>query len=173
MRYWTRTTANAPLVALLLASLTLGPVALAQPTSQPTAAPASQPVLRELPKGERLKTPQGERQGYSLEEMKVLLHIYADYRSWGLQVPQLKLQVDRYGKITLNQSNQLKLQEEQIKILHGERRLLTDKWSKENEKRHLCENKPAFGSWIAWGTAGVMAVVAAVLAGILIVKGKD
>lgn len=168
MRYLT-----SPLMALLLASLTLGPVALAQPTSQPTAAPASQPVLLKLPKGERLKTPQGTRQGYSLEEMKVLLHIYVDYRSWGLQVPKLKFQIDRYGKITLNQSKQLKLQAEQIKILHDERKLLTDKWSKENEKRHLCENKPAFGSWIAWGTAGVMAVVAAVLAGILIVKSQE
>jgi hypothetical protein len=157
------------LVPFLVVSLVLGPVALGQPVSPP----ASQPVLLELPKGERLKTPQGERQGYSLEEMKVILHIYVDYRSWGQQMPKLKLQVESYSSLTENQSKQLTLQAEQIKMLQGERTLLTEKWSKENEARHLCENKPAFGSWVAWSIAGVMTVVAAVLTGVLIYKARE
>lgn len=157
------------LISFLVVSLMLGPVALGQPVSPP----ASQPVLLELPKGERFKTPQGERQGYSLEEMKVILHIHADYRSWGQQIPKLKLQVESYSSLTENQSKQLTLQAEQIKVLQGERTLLTEKWSKENEARHLCENKPAFGSWVAWSIAGVMTVVAAVLTGVLIYKARE
>jgi len=149
--------------------LMLGPVASAQPVSPPT----SQPVLLELPKGERLKTPQGERQGYSLEEMKVILHIFVDYRSWGQQMPKLKFQVENYSSLTENQSKQLILQANQLKLLQSERTLLTEKWSKENEARHLCENKPAFGSWIAWGIAGVATVAAGVLAGVLIYKSKE
>lgn len=157
------------LIPFLVVSLVLGPVALGQPASPP----ASQPVLLELPKGERLRTPQGTFQGYSLEELKVILHIHADYRSWGQQMPRLRLQVEDQGNLINNQSKQLTLQAEQIKLLEGERKLLTEKWSKENEARHLCENKPAFGSWVAWGIAGVMTVVAAVLTGVVIYKARE
>lgn len=84
-------------------------------------------------------------------------------------MPKLKTQVSKLAELTQNQKRQLSLADENIKILKDERKLLTEKWEKENKLRHECENTPAFGSWIAWGSAGAMGLVATVLAIILIV----
>lgn len=158
------------LTAFFVASLVVGPYAIAQPTSAPTSIPTSQPVLKELPDGSRIKTKDGTFQGYSLEEMKVILHIHADYRVWGKQIPLLKKQVGDLTILSMNQSHQINLSAVEAGVLRLERDTLFKKWKEENLKRHLAENKPAFGSWIAWGCVAVATTVAAVLAGILIAK---
>lgn len=152
---------------LLVALLVVQPcLALAQPTSSPT----SQSALLSLPKGTRLKTPQGTFHGYSLPEMKVILKIEASYRSWGAQLPKYRRKISNYKKLEEAQDKQAKLLENQVSILQKEHVRLTKKWTEENRLRHLCENKPNFGSWVSWSIAATMAATAAVLAGILISK---
>lgn len=125
---------------------------------------------KELPKGSYVSVGEKKLRAYTLEEFKIVLHIYADYKAWHVQVPKLKDQVLKLTELSQNRERQLKLADANIKILEGERKLLTEKWEKENKLRHECENKPAFGSWIAWSTAGAMGLVATVLAVVLIVR---
>jgi hypothetical protein len=159
------------ITALLAALLVSQPcVALAQPTSAPTSAPTSRPALLKLPKGTRLKTPQGTFQGYSLAEFKVVLKIEADYRSWGKQIPILEKLVKDSEQLAENRHKQVKLLQNQVVTLKTDRARITKKWTEENRLRHICENKPAFGSWISWGIAAAATATAAVLAGILIAK---
>jgi len=153
-------------IPFLVASMVFSPIAWAQPTS----APASQPVLRTLPAGQMVDVKKEKLKGFNLEEFKVILHIYTDYRVWGVQLPKMQLQIDDLTKLSQNQTYQLGLRAEEVKIYQQERKLLTEKYLNENKLRHLCENKPNFGSWIAWGSAAAMGIVAAVLAGILISK---
>lgn len=145
------------LIAFLIGTLISGPVA---------AQPSSQPVKRTLPKGRLIQN----HKAYTLEEMKTILHIYVDYKKWFDIVPEQKRQLKLFEDLTVNQAQQLKLRGQEVKTLREERKLLTKKWTEENRLRHLAENKPSFGSWIAWGTAAAMAALAAVLGGILIAK---
>ena len=154
------------ILPFLLASMVFGPVTWAQPKS----APASQPVLRSLPAGQMVEVKKEKLKGFNLEEFKVILHIYTDYRVWGVQLPKMQLQINDLTRLSQNQTYQLGLRAEEVKIYQQERKLLTEKYLNENKLRHQCENKPNFGSWIAWGSAAAMGLVAAVLAGILISK---
>ena len=99
-----------------------------------------------------------------------MLKIEASYRSWGLQLPPLKRMVSNLKLLADNNLKQVKLLQNQVVTLKADRDRLSVKWTEDNRLRHLCENKPAFGSWIAWSTAAAMAAIAAVLAGILIAK---
>ena len=146
------------MVALLVSQLALP--AWAQPTTQP--------VLLELPMGRPIQTPQGRLQGFNLDEFKLILRIHTDYRAWGKQVPLLLLQTKDLTDLVENHKLQIKLLQEQKTTLEAEIPRLTKKWSDENLKRLQCENKPALGSWIAWGAAALLAISTAVLTGVVI-----
>jgi len=150
------------LILVVLLALQLALPAWAQP------APTTQPVLLELPVGRPVQTPQGRLQGFNLDEFKLILRIHTDYRSWGKQVPLLLLQVKDLTDLVENHRLQIKLLQEQKTTLEAEIPRLTKKWSDENLKRLQCENKPALGSWIAWGAAALLAISTAVLTGVVI-----
>ena len=143
------------LSSLLISILIMGPVWAAPP--------------RQLPAGSQVEVGGNHLRAYTLEEFKIVLHIYADYMNWHTQVPKLTDQATKLSQLVENQNQQLKLRAGEVKILGEERDRLTKKWTEENRLRHLCENKPAFGSWIAWSAAGAMSLVATVLSIILIV----
>ena len=140
------------------------------------AALASQPLIagaREryrLPAGQRLTTPQGTFQGFTLEDFKVLLKMDVDLESFSQQIPKyIKLQ-ENLTKLNANLNKQLEVVNLNVKILQDERVRLTKKWIEENKLRHLAENKPSIMTWLGWGAAAVMGIVATVLAVILTVK---
>lgn len=43
-----------------------------------------------------------------------------------------------------------------------------EQWKVENKKRHIAENRPQFGSWLAWGTVGVFIVSTSLLVGVVV-----
>lgn len=135
-----------------------------------TLGPAWAEPLRTLPAGSYVKANGKELRAYTLEEFKIVLHIYADYKVWYGQIPKLQDQVSKLEELVQNHKQQLELVDKNVKVLEGERDRLTKKWAEENKLRHECENKPAFGSWFAWGSAGALGLVATVLAVILIAK---
>ena len=123
-----------------------------------------------LPAGQRLTTPQGTFQGFTLEDFKVLLKMDMDLESFSQQIPKyIKLKED-LTKLSINLTNQVNSKDKVIYILQAERARLTDKWTEENRLRHLAENKVSWTTWFAWGAAAVMTVVTAVLAGVLVAK---
>jgi hypothetical protein len=151
MRFW-RSNLIAALVSVLIAST---PV---------LASPASQPV--KMPKGKIINN----LKSYTLEEMKVILSINADYKSWFFQIPLKDQQIKGLTAISKNLSEQMKTTQADVKILREDRDRLYKKWVDENKKRHLAENRPQIGSWIAWTAAVVATVAAAVLSVILVTK---
>ncbi len=159
------------LLATALATLLLlQPVlAASQPTSGPTSAPTSQPSTIPFPPGTRLTLRQGTLQGFNLAEFKMLLRIHADYRALWTQVPLLRKSTKQYQALAGNLSKQLKLQGEESNLLRAERTRLAKKWQEENRLRHLAENKPSIMTWLGWGSAAVMGIVATVLAIVLAV----
>jgi hypothetical protein len=126
--------------------------------------------LYKLPAGVRLQTPQGTFQGYSLEEMKTLLKMDVDLESFETQLPKIKSALESAEKAIQAQEIMLKSKDAQIDLLKQDQTRLTEKWSQENKLRHECENKPKFGSWIAWGTAAVLGATALALGITLVVK---
>jgi len=147
------------MVAVLLAALTL---------SQPAWVLARDRYR--LPEGTRLKTPQGTFQGYTLEDFKVLLKMDVDLESFSKQIPKyVKLKED-LTKLSVNLTKQVISKDKVIYILQSERARLTVKWTEENRLRHLAENKVSWTSWLAWGCAGVMSILSAVLLGIVLAR---
>lgn len=137
---------------------------------------ASQPVLvaardtYRLPAGTRLTTAQGTFQSYTLAEFKLLLKMDVDLEGFSQQIPKyIKLQ-ENLTKLNVNLGNQLILKDKTIKVLYGERDRLTTKWTEENRLRHLAENKPSVMTWLGWGSAAAMGIVATVLAIVLAVR---
>jgi hypothetical protein len=156
------------LTAVAIVMLVSHPV-MAQPTSAPTSQSVSEKLLK-FPAGKRLKTSQGTFQGYSLEEMKVLLKIDAEYRLCFEQTPIYDKLVNDYKELNENKAKQLILLKSQIQILNQDRDRITKKWTEENRLRHECENKPSFWSWVSWGVAAAATATAAILAGILVAR---
>lgn len=154
-------------LAALLFSQPLG--ALAQPSSAPAA---SQPVLLPLPPGKPIQSGSEALKGYTLEEFKILLRIHANYRNWGLQVPLLEKKSKDSESLANVRAKQLEIQDLEIDLLKRERTRLFEKWKQDNKLRHECENKPAFGNWIAWTAAAVMTAVAITL-GALWLEARD
>jgi hypothetical protein len=154
------------LVAFLVAILACGPVAFAQPAS----APSSQSTLLELPKGKTFQKGSESLRGYTLEEFKVVLKIHTDYKSWGKQVFKYKKLVNDLTELGQTYSKQLILRAKQLATANKDRVRLTEKWREENRLRHLAENRPMIGSWVAWAAAAGFAALSAVLAGVLIAK---
>ena len=142
------------LVALLASSSVLG---------------QTRPLFR-LPAGTRLQTPQGTFQGYTLEEMKTLLKMDVDLESFEVQLPKIKFSMESAEKAIKAQEVMLKSKDRQVDLLKQDQVRLTEKWSQENKLRHECENKPKFGSWVAWGIAAVLGATALALGITLVVK---
>lgn len=117
-------------------------------------------TLYRLPKGKRLQVSGETYQGYTLEEMKVLLLMDTDLRAFEIEIPKLKqIEIDKQ-KIIEAKDKIISAKDTQLVLLQTDRDRITKKWTEENKLRHECENKPKFGSWIAWGTAGVLAAIA-------------
>jgi hypothetical protein len=156
-------------VAGLLAALLILQPVLGH--SQPTSAPAKAKYERyRLPVGTRLKTPQGTFQGYTLEEMKVLLKMDVDLWAHQQLAPAMNQLLLDNTNLSINLQNQLKTKDVIIQVLEDERVRLTEKWTKENKLRHIAENKVSWTTWFAWGAAGVATLAATVLAVVLAVK---
>lgn len=147
---------------MFLIILLVSPMAWSQPESMP--------VTFDLPPGVLITTDKATYRGYTLEEFKIILHIYTDYKSWGKQLPKIRLQRSTLENLTANLKKQLELRAAEVEKLESERKLLTEKWKEENRLRHLAENRPAFGSWIAWGTAALTTAIAAVLTVVITTK---
>lgn len=144
-------------------------VLLALLMALPPAAALARDSYR-LPPGHRLTAPGGTFHAYSLAEFKLLLKMDVDLEAFSKQIPKyIKLQEDS-AKLISNFNKQVELKDVSIKLLQDDRLRLTQKWTEENRLRHLAENKPSWTTWFAWGAAGLMAVVAAVLAGVLVAK---
>ena len=124
-----------------------------------------------LPPGIRLQTPQGTLQGYTLEEMKIILKIDTDLEFADNVILKYKDTVSFMEQQITSQKKMLSSKDTQLDILEKDRKRLTEKWSKENEDRLKCENKPRIGNWVAWGTAMVLGAVAISLGVTLAVKG--
>ncbi len=124
-----------------------------------------------LPKGERINagTP-GEKQCYNLEEYKKILQITISYNNCvaANEVKDLTIVNLREQVVSLGAS--LALKESTVKALHDENKWLLSKWTAENKKRHEAENKPQWGTWVAWGVAAAATVAAGTAITIAITK---
>lgn len=126
---------------------------------------------KHLPKGERVD--QGkptEKQCYSAVEFIQLLKLDNDHTTCLEQRELLSEEVAELKVATENLLEAAKLQAKAQEELQADRDKYFDLWKKENKARHECENKPHWGSWLGWGTAGVMTVATAILTGYVIAK---
>jgi len=155
-------------IAALTAVLFSSQLSLA--SELPQSFPVSQPVFLSLPRGESVQGQRGMLRGYALEEFKILLRIYADYRSWGNQVSNLQKEVNNFRKLSALNRKHLRIQDEEVDLLKKENTRLFEKWQRDNQLKHECENRPSLGSWIAWTAAAAAAVVAAVLVGVILIE---
>lgn len=130
----------------------------------PTAA---QP--KHIPAGERAATEAGTRQCYDLAGYKTLLKFDVDYGTCLRVRDQLDEKAKLYEESAAALQKAVRVHEDSIALMQKDRDHWFDKWKDENKKRHLAENKPALGSYLAWGTAGVFAVATAVLVTVVFV----
>jgi len=135
--------------------------------------PAVGRPLYKAPKGTRIQVQDKTYQGYTLEEVKVLLKMDVDLEFYDQAFPKLKLEIDSYKQIMKAREEELKSKDNQITLLQQDRVRLSAKWTEENRLRHECEEKPSFGSWLSWGAAGAATLVALVLGVVLVVKYKN
>ena len=121
------------------------------------------PLAQTLPEGRRLTVTSGTYQAYTLEEMKILFKMEVQLQSSTKEIPKLELIIEDLKQIRTSQDKILAEKDSQISLLKTDNARLTEKWSKENELRHVCENKPQFGSWLAWSIAAVATSAAVTL----------
>jgi len=124
--------------------------------------------LYRLPAGKRIQFQSETYQGYSLEEMKILLKMDVDLEFFEESFPAQKQQILLLEKWLDTKEKRLKSKDVQIDLLTKDRERITKKWEEENLLRHKCEQKPAFGSWIAWSSAGLFAITTLILGVLLI-----
>ena len=137
-------------MTLILTSQTLG--------AQPSKFPA----------GKRIKIEGVELKCYAVPEYKKLMGTHKSLSTCTTKekllkqkIANLEKQINAYGKIATLHVNS-------ISILTKDRDRLFGLWEEENKKRHIAENKPQFGSWVSWGTAGTMTAVAGVLLAVIL-----
>lgn len=125
-----------------------------------------------IPKGEakEVGNPPVRFQCYDLDSYKSLLKFDVEHTAC-LQTVDAKEKQRQNLMLQIGDLEEvLKAQSASIDVLKKDNNRLYGMWEEENRKRHLAENKPAYGSWLAWGTAGVFVVATAVLAGVVIAK---
>jgi hypothetical protein len=118
-----------------------------------------------LPEGRRCTSGGETYQCFNLEEYIQLLQIDADLRFFELSFINAQEQIVRYERIQIQLQLALDAASTQIDTLQVERTRLLGLWQEENRLRLEAENRPLWGSWIAWGLA---ALEAAVIAGMSI-----
>jgi len=123
-----------------------------------------------LPPGTRLQTPKGTFQGYTLEEMKIILKIDTDLEFADNLILKYKDTFSLLEQQIASQKKMLSSKDVQIDLSEKDRKRLTEKWSKENEDRLKCENAPKVGNWLAWGIAIALGTLSLSLGITLIVK---
>jgi hypothetical protein len=123
-----------------------------------------------LPEGKRLKIEQRTYQGYTLEEMKVLLKMDVDLEMYSKEIPKFREIIADKTELASELRKIIDAKDEQIRIVSTDKDRLFTKWAEENRKRHLAENKPNWGSWLGWTAAAAMTIVSVTLAVTLIVK---
>lgn len=123
-----------------------------------------------LPQGKRIISDDVTYHAYTLEEFKILLNIYNDYKIYNQHVPILKANLAKADKIMGLKDQHMEYQSRQFEIIFAEKNRLYEKWKKENKLRHECENEPNFGSWISWSIAAAATVATTILSTILIIK---
>jgi len=123
-----------------------------------------------LPAGRRCIVSGVPFQCFTLDEYKELLYMDIDL-SYTLQMYALSLQrANKYERVFQLMLAAYDEHDRQIEILQQERTRLFDRWSEENRLRLEAENRPMFGSWIAWGLA---AVEGAIIGGMLLYGAID
>lgn len=153
---------------IVLLFLCSSSAALGDPNVPMLAPPGVE--LLELPKGTHLVVDGMGYRAYTFQDLKLIAHIYADYRSWGQQIPDLNRQIELYTELSINQYRQISSLSADQEVMRKENKRLLDKWETENKLRHEAENRPWWGNWAAWGVAAVATATVAVLTGVLIAK---
>jgi hypothetical protein len=113
-----------------------------------------------LPKGKRLLVKGKTYQGYTLEEMKILLKMDLDLHVLDLELPKLKEIISKKDNIIKSKDKIISSKDIQIDLITKDRDRITGKWKEDNRLRHECEQKPRFGSWVAWTVAAITTGVA-------------
>lgn len=117
----------------------------------------------EFPLGKRVKIEGAELKCYTIPEYKKLMGLYVDLNTCTAKEVLLKQKIANLEKQAAIYNEIADLHLSSIKILTEENKRLFGLWKEENKKRHIAENKPQFGSWLSWGSAGVLAAASAVL----------
>jgi hypothetical protein len=133
-----------------------------------TTAAADPP--KHLPPGERInKGKPDEKQCYTFPEFKILLKVDNALTVCQTEKKLLEKKTQDQAKAIADLTAATKLQAASITDLKAENKRLFKLWKTENKKRHEAENKPRWGSWFGWGTAGVMTVATAILVTVIII----
>jgi hypothetical protein len=110
------------------------------------------------------------RECFNLDNFKLLLKLKADHYGAQDQLMLLNQKLVLQSEVITVLQDSLKSNDEIIVIQNRRIDELFNKWSEENLKRLQAENKPVFGSWLAWGVAGVFLVSTAVVTGAYLAK---
>lgn len=119
--------------------------------------------LYRLPQGTQFTTPLGIMRGYTIDEFKILLKMDTDLKIFEESIKDYKKIIVNLETMLGSKTEQIKLANIQLGVVEKDRNRIFEKWKEENKSRHTCENKPKWGSWVAWGSASVAAVAAIVL----------
>jgi thymidylate synthase len=125
---------------------------------------------KHIPLGDRIPVNGEIKACYTIEDYKSLLKVDASYDT----CLKIRTKLEKKDKIQeqriVDLSKAVEVQQDSILVLKKENTRLFDQWKAENKKRHIAENKPAFGSYLAWGTAGAFAVATAVLTTVIVLN---
>lgn len=111
-----------------------------------------------LPEGRRCRQNGWNFQCFTLGEYKILLDMDSDLQFLEPAYDNAVSRIAALEKQVLGLETALAAANSQIVILEEERDRLHGLWSEENRKRLEAENRPMFGSWVAWALAAAEAV---------------
>lgn len=130
---------------------------------------ASSAAAEPLPQGRRVEVGREMLHCFNFDEYKSLVVMNRE-----LEAVSAEMVLDKERKVLLSKEIDLlkgiqKVQVAQVKLFSDENERLFQLWKEENRKRHVAENKPAWGSYLAWSLAGVFAVSTATLVGVAVI----
>ncbi len=105
---------------------------------------------------------------FNLENYKKLLQLAVDLGAELQKTDLLSRKVVEQETIITSQKKIIINKDNVIILYKKDQERLFNLWSEENRKRHLAENRPAYGSWVSWGLAGGFAVSTVVLGAIVL-----